>query len=111
MLRLFSRHTIGLRSSPLRVPTLGFNPHEPLSYLFRHGSSRSKAIEQNKRITEFERSRDWRGLVKYADEKRNDFDNVNWATMWSKLRGMRREAMVIKNDKVFNRVREDFERR
>ena len=111
MLRLFSRHTIGLVSSPLRVPTVGFKPHEPLSYLLRHGSSRSQAIEQNKRITEFERSRDWRGLVKYADEKRNDFDNVNWATMWSKLRGMRREAMVIKNDKVFNRVREDFERR
>ena len=111
MLRLFSRHTIGLRSSPLRVPTLGFNPHEPLSYLLRHGSSRSKAIEQNKRITKFERNRDWRGLVKYADEKRNEFDNVNWATMWSKLGRMRREARVIKNDKMFNRVRKDFERR
>lgn len=111
MLRLFSRHTIGLVLSPLRVPTVGFKPHEPLSYLLRHGSSRSKAIEQNKRITEFERSRDWRGLVQYADEKRNNFDNVNWRTMWSKLGRMRREARVIKNDKMFNRVRKDFERR
>jgi hypothetical protein len=81
---------------------------EPLS---RHDTSRSKAIEQNKRIMEFGIRRDWRGLLQYADEKRNEFNNVNWATMWSKLRGMRREAMVIKNDKVFNRVREDFERR
>ncbi|GMI49153.1 hypothetical protein TrCOL_g7717 [Triparma columacea] len=111
MLRLFSRHTIGLVSSPLRIPTVGFKPHEPLSYLLRHGSSRPQAIEQNKRITEFERSRDWRGLVKYADEKRNEFDDVNWATMWSKLGRMRREARVIKNDKMFNRVRKDFERR
>ena len=60
---------------------------------------------------EFGIRRDWRGLLQYADEKRNEFNNVNWATMWSKLRGMRREAMVIKSDKVFNRVREDFERR
>jgi len=50
-------------------------------------------------------------LVQYVDETKNEFNDVNWATMFSKLGRMRREARAIKNDKVFNRVRGDFEKR
>mmetsp|Transcript_17174 Transcript_17174/g.35340 ORF Transcript_17174/g.35340 Transcript_17174/m.35340 type:complete len:86 (+) Transcript_17174:1046-1303(+) len=56
-------------------------------------------------IMEFERNMDWKGLVQYADETKNEFNNVNWATMFSKLGRTMREAREIMNDKVFNSVR------
>eukprot|EP00520_Triparma_pacifica_P015110 CAMPEP_0118643390 /NCGR_PEP_ID=MMETSP0785-20121206/6366_1 /TAXON_ID=91992 /ORGANISM="Bolidomonas pacifica, Strain CCMP 1866" /LENGTH=675 /DNA_ID=CAMNT_0006535051 /DNA_START=153 /DNA_END=2176 /DNA_ORIENTATION=+ len=118
MLRLFSR----VRKSSLHVSPLTLQTHKLLLCLPRFSSfyasqqrtprqQKLKAIEQNKKITEFERKRDWKGLVQYVDETKNEFNDVNWATMFSKLGRMRREARAIKNDKVFNRVRGDFEKR
>jgi hypothetical protein len=67
-------------------------------------------VGQNKRIIEYEKTGDWRGLIRYAGETKKDFNDVNWATMFSKLGRMKREAKSIKSDAAFIRLREDFER-
>lgn len=43
---------------------------------------------QNKDI--IHRGNDWKGLLRYADEQKDDFNDVNWATMFSRLGRMRR---------------------
>ena len=48
-----------------------------------HGPSRSQAIQQNKEIGEFERRKDWRGLLEYAERRKGGFNDVNWATTFS----------------------------
>jgi len=50
---------------------------------------------------EFERSKDWRGLLENAERTKGDFDHVIWATAFSKLGRFRREARDITRDSRF----------
>ena len=58
-------------------------------------------IEQNKKIGEFERRNDWRGLLEYAERTKGGYSYVNWATTFSKLGRFRREARDIARDQRF----------
>ena len=68
-------------------------------------------IEQNKKIAEFERNKDWRGLLDYAVGKSAGFDHVNWATTFSKLGRFRREARNIARDLRFRELLVGLEER
>eukprot|EP00520_Triparma_pacifica_P013021 CAMPEP_0118637764 /NCGR_PEP_ID=MMETSP0785-20121206/3324_1 /TAXON_ID=91992 /ORGANISM="Bolidomonas pacifica, Strain CCMP 1866" /LENGTH=203 /DNA_ID=CAMNT_0006528967 /DNA_START=61 /DNA_END=668 /DNA_ORIENTATION=- len=75
-------------------------------------STLSSAITHNARISQFEMSRDVKGLLEYADANRGGLDMVNWATVFNRLGRMRMEAASssLKDDESFVRVREEFER-
>ena len=68
--------------------------------------------KQNKRIIEYSKSRDWRGMLAYADDNFATFSDVNWSTMFSRLGRMTRDAPAIRSDQVFRRLVQDkFEAR
>ena len=69
---------------------------------------RALTFEQNKRIIDYSSSRDWRGILGYAEDNFATFNDVNWATMFSRLGRMRREAGSIADDGVFITVTRAF---
>ena len=68
-------------------------------------------VGQNQRIIEYEKSGDWPGLLRYALDTHPDFNDVNWATVFSKLGRMSRTARSIKSDESFVALRKVFEKR
>jgi len=73
------------------------------------GTKLRGAAAQNRKIGEYYLRRDWRGLLRYAEDKSSDFNHVNWATMFNKLGWMRGEAATIRADPAFGRVLREFE--
>eukprot|EP00520_Triparma_pacifica_P009773 CAMPEP_0118634696 /NCGR_PEP_ID=MMETSP0785-20121206/1685_1 /TAXON_ID=91992 /ORGANISM="Bolidomonas pacifica, Strain CCMP 1866" /LENGTH=439 /DNA_ID=CAMNT_0006525689 /DNA_START=54 /DNA_END=1370 /DNA_ORIENTATION=- len=73
--------------------------------------AKGEAIIRNKKIVTFSREGDWRGLLRYADERKRGFTDVNWATLFFSLGRMRRERELILKHRAFNRLRDNFERR
>ena len=67
----------------------------------RRKPPRQKYRNQNTEIVEFERKKDWHGLLDYTEGKSAGFNDVNWATTFSKLRRFRREARDITRDPRF----------
>ena len=58
-------------------------------------------IEQNKKIAEFERNQDWRGLLDCTEGKSAGSDYTSWATTFAKLGRFRRDARDITRDPGF----------
>jgi len=50
---------------------------------------------------EFERRKDWRGLLDFAFYSSTCFAQINWATTFSRLGRFRREAKSIPSDSRF----------
>ena len=58
-------------------------------------------IQQNKEIGEFERNKDWNGLLNYAEGKSAGFNDVNWSTTFSRLGRLRQAHSQIVVDPRF----------
>ena len=66
-------------------------------------------MQQNKDICEFAARKDLRGLLDFAVENRERFDHVNWATTFSKLGRVDRDADRIKRDPRFSTLLRELE--
>ncbi|GMH99254.1 hypothetical protein TrLO_g3359, partial [Triparma laevis f. longispina] len=74
--------------------------------------SRQVFIQQNKEIGELANRGDWRGLLDYAEDKSSSFNDVNWATTFSKLGRFGRNANVVRQivrDARFSPLLSDLE--
>ena len=68
-------------------------------------------IQQNNEIGKFAKKGDWDGLLNFAVLKHGGFNEVNWATTFSKLGRLNRETHRIKFDPRFSTLLGGLEER
>ena len=73
--------------------------------------SRQQYFAQNKEIAEYEKKRDWKGLLRFAKGKQGGFNDVNWSTLFSKLGRFKRDTRTIVRDPDFRSIMKGLEER
>jgi hypothetical protein len=73
--------------------------------------SRQQYFAQNKEIAEYEKERDWKGLLRYAKDNQGGFNDVNWSTTFSKLGRFKRDTRTIVRDPDFRSIMKGLEER
>ena len=52
-------------------------------------------VEQNLKLRELQKSKDWSGMLRYAAKRSSSFDHVNWTTLFSELGKFRFQGQEI----------------
>ncbi|GMH77351.1 hypothetical protein TrST_g10572 [Triparma strigata] len=66
-------------------------------------------VEQNLKLRELQKSKDWSGMLRYAAKRSSSFDHVNWTTLFSELGKFRFQGQEIAKDETFRKLLGEFE--